>query len=109
MARYKVRFAPPEVTIEVDPELYPYGKHGRPGSLLDIALANEVQIEHACGGEGICATCNVIVDEGGENLSEPDDDELDRLDAVPGSTLKSRLACQAVVRGDVAITIPSGE
>ena len=50
----------------------------------------------------------VIVKQGDDNL-EPnpaDDDELDRLDQAPGLTLHSRLACQAVVKGDVTVEIP---
>ena len=107
MAIYKVTFKPSDVTVEADPGLYPYAKHGRAGSVLDIAMAHGVEIEHSCGGVAICTTCHIIVDEGEENLTAPDDDELDRLDAVTGSTLRSRLACQAVVRGDVTVTIPA--
>ena len=60
MASYKVTFNPSGVTVDVDPELYPYSKHGEPGSILDIALVKGVRIEHACGGVGICASCHVI-------------------------------------------------
>ena len=107
MAKYKVTFEPAQVTVEVDPEEYPCGGEGEPGSLLDVALSNGVRIEHACGGQGACGTCHVIVLTGAENLSEADDDELDALDQVPGNTLDSRLACRAVVRGDVTVNIPN--
>ncbi|MCK4602863.1 MAG: 2Fe-2S iron-sulfur cluster binding domain-containing protein [Phycisphaerae bacterium] len=106
MAKHKVTFKPAGVTVEVDPELYPYGASGRPGSLLDVALTHGVGIEHACGGVGACGTCRVIVEAGMENLSEADDDELDAVDKQPGSSLEARLACQAVVRGDVTVTVP---
>ncbi len=106
MANYKVTFKPADITVEVDPSDYPFGKHGQPGSILDIALAKGIEIPNSCGGVGICTTCHVIVEEGQKNLSEPDDDELDSLDAVTGSTLQSRLACQAVVKGDVTVIIP---
>jgi 2Fe-2S ferredoxin len=49
----------------------------------------------------------VIVKDGMENLDEAEDDELDRLDMAPGLTLRSRLGCQAVVKGDVTVEIPS--
>jgi 2Fe-2S ferredoxin len=107
MATHKVTFEPAGVTAEVDPDLYPYGKKGQPGSLLDIALTHGVQIEHACGGVGVCATCHVIVTQGAENLSPPEDEELDRVDYAPGATPQSRLACQAVVQGDVTVRIPN--
>jgi 2Fe-2S ferredoxin len=34
------------------------------------------------------------------------DDEEDRLDTAVGLTIRSRLGCQAVVRGDVVVEIP---
>jgi len=40
------------------------------------------------------------------NLSEADEDELDSVEKAPGNTPDSRLACQAVVVGDVTVTIP---
>jgi 2Fe-2S ferredoxin len=106
MTKYNVTFNPADVTVEVDPAMYPYGKQGKPGSLLDIALTHGVHIEHACGGGGICSTCHIIVDQGMENLSEADDDELDAVELAPDNAPESRLACQAVVSGDVTVTIP---
>ena len=94
MAGYLVTFEPAGVTVEADPAAYPYASDGLPGSLLDIALGAGVHIEHACGGVGACGTCHVIVEEGADNLSEP------------GNTPASRLACRAVVCGDVTVRIP---
>ncbi len=107
MSGYKVRFEPAGVTVEADEESYPYGRVGEPGSLLDIALTHGVEMDHACGGTGVCGTCHVIVTEGAENLSPADDDEMDVVDQVPGNTLNSRLACRAIVKGDVTISIPN--
>jgi 2Fe-2S ferredoxin len=110
MVRHKVTFQPQQgqaVTVEVTPEAYPYGDHGEPGSLLDIALTHGVQIEHACGGVGACGTCHVVVTAGQGNLSPAGDDELDVVERAPQSGPDSRLACQAVVRGDVTVRIPS--
>lgn len=106
MAKHNVTFQPPGVTVEVDPGMYPYGRIGEAGSLLDVALTHGMHIEHACGGVGTCATCHVIVREGMENLSEPSEDELDTVDRAPDSTPHSRLACQAVVHGNVIVTVP---
>ena len=106
MARHRVTFLPANATVEVDEGRYPYGTHGLPGSLLDIALAHGVDIEHTCGGVGACATCHVVVRRGAEKLSEPDDEELDRVELAPGATPDSRLACRAVVRGDVTVEVP---
>ena len=106
MAKHKVTFEPAGVTVEVDPAEFPLGQDGEPGSLLDIALANGVDIEHVCGGCSVCGTCHVLVGDGAENLSEASDDELDVIDAIVTSGPNSRLACQAVVRGDVTVTVP---
>ena len=84
----------------------PYREHGRPGSLLDVALNAGLALEHSCGGNCACTTCHVIVRQGEANLTPMDDVEADRLDIAEGLTLHSRLACQAVVRGDVVVEIP---
>ncbi|MBI2685301.1 MAG: 2Fe-2S iron-sulfur cluster binding domain-containing protein [Acidobacteria bacterium] len=102
----KVTFLPANVTIDYDPATMPYAEHGLQGSLLDIALNNGLQLEHACGGSCACTTCHVIVKAGAENLSEEEDDELDRVEQAAGFSLRSRLGCQAVVKGDVTVEIP---
>jgi len=106
MAVHKVTFLPLNVTVEADDSRYPFGDHGLPGSVLDIALANNIHLEHNCGGNCACTTCHVIVKEGMENLSPMQGDEEDRLDMAEGLTLHSRLGCQAVVKGDVVVEIP---
>ena len=105
MATYKVTFLPLNVTVEVDDAKYPLADHGKPGSLLDIALAHDVHLEHNCGGSCACTTCHVIVKEGDDGLSPMQLDEEDRLDMAEGLTIHSRLGCQAVVRGDVVVEI----
>jgi len=106
MSTYKVTFLPLNKTIEVDDEKYPLADQGKPGSLLDIALAHGIELERNCGGSCACTTCHVVVKEGEENLSEMAEDEEDRLDTAEGLTIHSRLGCQAVVRGDVVVEIP---
>lgn len=107
MPTFKVTFDPANITVDVDPTKCPHSGHGEPGSILDIALANNVHIEHACGGVGVCGTCHVIVRQGMQNLSPAADDELDTVDQAPNCTPESRLACQAVVKGDVTVHIPN--
>jgi 2Fe-2S ferredoxin len=99
MAVHKVTFLPLNRTVEVDDAKYPLADHGRPGSLLDIALAHNIHLEHNCGGSCACTTCHVVVREGEGNLSPMEQDEEDRLDTAEGLTLHSRLGCQAVVPG----------
>jgi ferredoxin, 2Fe-2S len=103
----KVTFANTGQTVEFEQGKLPYDEHGKPESILDVALNFGIQLEHACGGSCACTTCHVIVKAGDDNLSEADDDEMDRLDMAPGLTLHSRLGCQAVVTGDVTVEIPS--
>ena len=105
----KVTFLPAGVTCEVDPKDYPYGDHGLPGSLLDIGLANGVDIGHNCGGSCACTTCHVVVKRGEELLSECSEEEMDRLDMAADLQLHSRLGCQAVIErpGEVVVEIPS--
>jgi 2Fe-2S ferredoxin len=106
--KYTVTFQPSGKTVEVDPADLPYDRTGLPGSILDIALENDVQLDHACGGVVACSTCHVIVRAGSETCGEASDDELDMLDQAPGVEPTSRLGCQCVPDGttDVVVEIP---
>ncbi|KAF4580290.1 putative mitochondrial ferredoxin [Ophiocordyceps camponoti-floridani] len=55
-------------------------------NLLDIAQANDLEMEGACGGSCACSTCHVIVadDSYYDKMPEPDDDENDMLDLAFG-------------------------
>jgi 2Fe-2S ferredoxin len=105
---YKVTFMPEGKTVTVDPASLPLSREGRPGSILDIADGNGVEIDHACGGVCACSTCHVIVREGAGSIPEATESEEDMLDEAPGLELTSRLACQAVPNGtaDVVVEIP---
>jgi ferredoxin, 2Fe-2S len=106
--KYRVTFLPSGKVFEVDPEKLPYGRHGLPGSILDISEAADVALDHSCGGVCACSTCHVIVRQGLESCNEPTDDELDQLEEARGLTIESRLGCQCVPDGtkDVIIEIP---
>ena len=97
------------IEVKVDPEKIPYGPTGLPGSVLDIALAAGIDLEHACGGVCACSTCHVIVREGLETCPEPTEDEDDQLEEAPGLSLQSRLACQCVPNGEknLVVEIPA--
>jgi 2Fe-2S ferredoxin len=104
----KVTFLPIGKTVEFEFGKLPYKGHGKPESLLDIALNFGIHLEHACGGNCACTTCHVVVKEGLDaHLTEADDDELDRVDMAADLTPHSRLGCQAVVTGDVVVDIPA--
>jgi 2Fe-2S ferredoxin len=93
--------------VEFESGELPYSDHGKPESILDVCMHFGIPLEHACGGFCACTTCHVIVKQGEENLSEAEDDELDRLELAPGLTPHSRLGCQAIVKGDVLVEVPS--
>src|SRR6185295_10561160 len=97
--KFTITFMPMNVTVDVDPEKIPYGVTGLPGSILDIALAHGIEIDHACGGVCACSTCHCIVKEGNETLSEMSEAEEDELSYAPGLTPSSRLSCQSVPTG----------
>ena len=102
----KVTFLPLNVTVAFERGELPYLGHGKPESLLDIALNFGIPLEHACGGNCACTTCHVVVKSGDRNLSPMEDDEADRLDTAWGLTARSRLGCQAVITGDVICELP---
>ncbi len=106
MARCTVTFRPANVTVEVDTEK-PVEGVGLAGSLLNIASANRVEIDHPCEGVGTCGLCYVEIEAGLANLSPPLDDELEMLDQTAPNPARFRLACQAVVLGDVVCRVPS--
>lgn len=107
--KFKITFLPMNVTVEVDPEKIPYGDTGLPGSILDIALAHGIDIDHSCGGVCACSTCHCIVREGINTLSEMSDAEDYQVLQAPGLTPQSRLSCQSVPDGscNLIVEIPS--
>lgn len=75
-------------------------------TILSVALKNEIDLRHNCGGFCACSTCHVIIKEGANNLSIQEDAEADRLDFAEGITIDSRLACQAKIYGNIVVEIP---
>lgn len=76
-------------------------------SILDVALKNDIIIEHACEKSCACTTCHVIVREGFDSLGESDELEDDLLDKAWGLEPDSRLGCQAMVdKEDLVVEIP---
>jgi 2Fe-2S ferredoxin len=100
----------PKIIFLPNEELCPEGAviEAEPGTTIcDAALANDIEIEHACEKSCACTTCHVIVREGYDSLSEPGEDEEDMLDKAWGLEPESRLACQAVLDDeDLVVEIP---
>ena len=94
--KHKVTFLPHNVTVEVDTD----------ETILEAALANDIELEHNCGGNCCCTTCHVVIREGEDRLSQMEEEEEDRLEECAELTATSRLGCQVKIRGDVMIEIP---
>ena len=74
-------------------------------NLLEVALMNGINVEHACGGVCACSTCHIYLESGGQNVSEATEAEEDRVEEAPGLQRNSRLSCQCVIQGDGPITL----
>ena len=72
-------------------------------TVLDAARRAEAPLGNSCGSVGVCGRCCVRVLAGAENLSAPTMIEV-RIAAQRGFSADERLACQAVVMGDVEVT-----
>src|SRR5208337_5331974 len=105
----RLTFLPSGQSVDFETGKLPYQEHGKPQSILDVAINCGLHLEHACGGSCACTTCHVLVKKGGELLSESTEEELDRLDMAAGLQLNSRLGCQAIIEkpGEVVVEIPS--
>ncbi|UUE56593.1 ISC system 2Fe-2S type ferredoxin [Pectobacterium aroidearum] len=76
-------------------------------SILEVALRNGIDVEHACEKSCACTTCHCIVREGFDSLAESTEEEDDMLDKAWGLEPESRLGCQARIAGDdLVVEIP---
>ena len=105
---FRVTFEPQRKTVNILPGEMLEESDGLPGSLLQLALNNDIDLDHSCGGVCACSTCHVIVRSGFESCNGATEDEEDMLDLAPGLQPQSRLACQCVPDGtsNIVIEIP---
>ena len=78
-------------------------------SLLEVALLNNIDIHHNCGGVCACSTCHVYVNEGAQFVEEISDKEEDFIDRAKNPRIESRLSCQCELQkgaGEIVITVP---
>jgi len=78
-------------------------------SLLEVALKNNIDLHHNCGGVCACSTCHLYVNKGEDLIEEMTDKEEDFVDRAISPRLNSRLGCQCVLHpgeGEVEITLP---
>jgi len=100
----------PTVTFKPHAELCPdeVVVEAKPGqTILDVALEQNIHIEHACEMSCACTTCHIVVRKGFDSLNEADELEEDLLDKAWGLEADSRLSCQALIQSDdLIIEIP---
>jgi len=78
-------------------------------SILEVALKNNIQLHHNCGGVCACSTCHIYIEQGDGLLEDLTDREEDFIDRARNPRLNSRLGCQCILldgNGDLAVTIP---
>ena len=78
-------------------------------SILEVALKNNINLHHNCGGVCACSTCHLYVNSGDEFLEELSDKEEDFIDRAINPRINSRLGCQCVLLEDdgvVEVTLP---
>lgn len=78
-------------------------------SILEVALKNEINLHHNCGGVCACSTCHLYIDKGEMLVDELSDREEDFIDRAINPRLNSRLGCQCVLvenDGDIEVTLP---
>ncbi len=78
-------------------------------SILEIALKNDIELHHNCGGVCACTTCHLYVEKGMEYIDELSDREEDFIDRAMNPRLNSRLGCQSLLldgSGEIEVTLP---
>lgn len=78
-------------------------------SLLELALINDIELHHNCGGVCACTTCHLYVEKGMEFIDELSDREEDFIDRAVNPRLNSRLGCQSLLlegNGVIEVTLP---
>jgi ferredoxin, 2Fe-2S len=78
-------------------------------SILEVALKNDINLHHNCGGVCACSTCHLYINKGEMLVEELSDKEEDFIDRAINPKLSSRLSCQCVLLehgGDIEVTLP---
>ncbi len=77
-------------------------------SILEVALDNNIPLNHNCGGVCGCSTCHVYIENGEELFPEMSDREEEYVDRARDPKFNSRLACQCKLSkdGNLVVVIP---
>lgn len=93
--RFKIRFEPMGLAVAVP-------KGGV--TVMEAAGMHHIPMRFDCGGKGVCGKCRVIPEPAGA-LSPATETERQML-SPEEAAMGCRLACQAVVRGHLRVTVP---
>jgi 2Fe-2S ferredoxin len=78
-------------------------------TLLEIALKNDIELHHNCGGVCACTTCHIYIEQGMDHIDEITDKEEDFIDRAVNPRLNSRLGCQSLLNeggGEIVVMLP---
>lgn len=70
--------------------------------IMELMRMYGLPIKAECGGACVCATCHVRIPQSWQHLlPKPSDEELAKLDEIPGADENSRLACQLMMTDEL--------
>jgi ferredoxin, 2Fe-2S len=102
---YTIRFS--FIQKGIEPVALPKVEPGQ--TLLEIALMNDIELHHNCGGVCSCTTCHLYIQKGMEFIDVMEKRENDYLNRVIGRQPNSRLGCQSLLiegEGEMEIQVP---
>ena len=73
-------------------------------TFMEICQDNDIPMDNACGGNGVCTTCLIKVEDGLENLS-PHTENEEMMGFDPDNNTY-RLGCQSKPTGDCSVELP---
>lgn len=74
-------------------------------SILEVAIANQIPLNHSCGGMGSCTTCLVRVQTGLEKLAPRNELEAEH-EQMRDLRAHERLSCQTLAEDGLVVSIP---
>jgi 2Fe-2S ferredoxin len=95
MGRKGILFLPQDMLCEIE------GAE----SVLEVALRNDLDIGHSCGGMGSCTTCRIVVEKSVDSLPPRNELEED-IATMRGFSDQERLSCQLPPLNGLVVRIP---
>jgi Na+-transporting NADH:ubiquinone oxidoreductase subunit F len=102
MAARAVLLPAREVTVTVNGSRKVQGHTGQ--KLLEVLNQAGIALPSTCGGAGTCGLCRATIEDGATDPLPTQVTRLTRAEVAAGM----RLACQVVLRADMAVAVPEG-